>query len=75
MNRNHFPSQSAALSPELESVHQKAPDSWWVYRYDTDHGGQTLPFGRIVYYATSEQEAQQWLTAQRNEKHTARRAS
>jgi len=51
-----------ATQRTLDALYRKAADSWWVLRHDLDPAGQALPFGRVVYYATSEQEARRWLS-------------
>jgi len=57
MNANPY----AQDHPSVDAIYRKAADSWWVLRHELDPSGQALPFGRVVYFATSETEVQQWL--------------
>ena len=49
------------------AIEQKGEDSWWVIRQEIGFDGKELPFGRIVFFARSEEEATAWLENQRQD--------
>lgn len=65
------PHPATDYCPTQDAIYRKSNDSWWVMRHDLGPDGQALPFGRIVYFATSEQEASRWI--QQSSPHTAMR--
>ncbi|MCW8885588.1 MAG: hypothetical protein OQK12_10085 [Motiliproteus sp.] len=59
----HFKS---AFQPQVfeHKVVQKGEESWWVFRSEVVLNGQTMPYGRVVFFAHSEQEALDWVANQ-----------
>ena len=45
-------------------VECKAENSWWVIRQEIGFDGKALPFGRVVFFARTSEEATAWVEQQ-----------
>ena len=48
----------------VDEVVEKARDSWWVYRRNINHNGAMSTVARVVFFARSRQEVDNWLATQ-----------
>lgn len=58
--------QDASVS-ETYLIEQKGERSWWVVCQPLAWDGRPMPTSRVVFFAYSEVEAQQWLDARQQQ--------
>ncbi len=47
-------------------LQEKGVDSWWVFRSETEADGSLSPFGRVVFFARSREQAEGWMARQQD---------
>lgn len=50
-----------SLSKHHHAIEAKGPQSYWVHRYQNSARGMASRFSRVVYFARSQEDAEQYV--------------